>query len=244
MFHSRMRRFNKFVAVSYERVRPECPFETCHHRLHLQKHFLCLVKIFGNDIIVESQYGRQEALKYINGKKPNVLNDRPIIGIPNVQYRGSGDMYDKGQLVLNTLRSVVDNDSLWFRILRGIHERFKYQTIEAEDVFQFINESTGADYTYFFDQYFRQARIPQLTVMASKKGDTVKAMYRWNAEAKDFRMPVKALTSPGRFEWIHPTNSWQTVELRGMNPEDFRIAEDLFYVDVKLRWVYLDPALK
>lgn len=199
---------------------------------------------YAEAVFVESQYGRQEALQYINGKKPNVLNDRPIIGIPNVQYRGSGDMYDKGQLVLNTLRSVIDNDSLWFRILRGIQDKFKYQTIDADDVFRFINESTSSDYTYFFDQYFRQTRIPQLTVMASKKGDTVKAMYRWNAEAKDFRMPVKALTSPGRFEWIHPTNSWQTVELHGMKPEDFKIAEDLFYVDVKLRWVYLDPALK
>ena len=199
---------------------------------------------YAEAVFVESQYGPLEALKYINGKKPNVLNDRPIIGIPNVQYRGSGDMYDKGQLVLNTLRSVIDNDSLWFRILRGIHERFKYQTINAEDVFRFINESAGSDYTYFFDQYFRQTRIPKLTVMASKKGDTVRAMYRWNAEAKDFRMPVKAQTSPGHFEWIHPTNSWQTVELYGMKPEDFKIAEDLFYVDVKLRWVYLDPSLK
>ncbi len=199
---------------------------------------------YAEAVFVESQYGRPEALKYINGKKPNVLNDRPIIGIPNVQYRGSGDMYDKGQLVLNTLRSVIDNDSLWFRILRGIHEKFKYQTIDAEDVFRFINENAGTDYTYFFDQYFRQSRIPQLTVMASKKGDTVKAMYRWTTEAKDFRMPVKALTSPGRFEWIHPTKTWQTVELRGMKPEDFKIAEDLFYVDTKLRWVYLDPALK
>lgn len=199
---------------------------------------------YAEAVFVESQYGRQEALKYINGKKPNVLNDRPIIGIPNVQYRGSGDMYDKGQLVLNTLRSVIDNDSMWYRILRGIHEEFKYQTIDADDVFRFINESTGTDYTYFFDQYFRQKRIPQLTVMASKKGDTVRAMYRWNADTPDFRMPVKAQTSPGRFEWIHPTNSWQTVELRKMKPEDFKIAEDLFYVDVKLRWVYLDPALK
>jgi hypothetical protein len=50
----------------------------------------------------------------------NVRNTEPIISICNVQHEGSADMYDKGQLVPNTLRSVINDDELWFSILKGI----------------------------------------------------------------------------------------------------------------------------
>lgn len=199
---------------------------------------------YAEALFIECQWGREQSLKYINGKKPNVQNDRPIIGIYNVHRRGSGDMYDKGQLVLNTLRSVIDDDPLWFSIIRGLAETFKYQTITADDVFNFINEKTGKDLTYFFDQYFRHTKIPQLEVETRKKGKTVTARFKWNADVADFRMPIKVTTAPKKYEFITPTTEWQTIELRGMNPQDFKVAEDLFLVDVKLRWVYLDSNLK
>jgi aminopeptidase N len=198
---------------------------------------------YAEALFIECMYGREESLRYINAKKPGVLNDRPIIGIYNVNKPGSSDMYDKGQLVLNTLRSVIDNDSLWFATLCGLHETFKYQTITADDVFRFIDTKTGKDLNYFFDQYFRHARIPQLVVETWKKSDVVRARYRWNADVKEFRMPIKAMTAPGKYEFIYPTADWQTIDLHGMNPEDFKIADNLFLVDLKLRWSYLDPSL-
>ncbi|MBM4159911.1 MAG: M1 family metallopeptidase [Ignavibacteria bacterium] len=198
---------------------------------------------YAEALFVECQYGREESLKYINGKKPNVLNDRPIIGVYDVHKRGSGDMYDKGQLVLNTLRSAIDDDPLWFSILRGLAETFKYQTITAEDIFTYINRRTGRDLNYFFDQYLKNTQIPQLVVETSKKGDRVQARFRWQADVKHFRMPIKVTTAPSTYEFINPTTDWQTIELHGLKPEDFRIAEDLFLVNLRLRWSYLDPAL-
>jgi hypothetical protein len=176
-------------------------------------------------------------------KKTGLLNDRPIIGFYNVNKPGSGDMYDKGQLVLNTLPGVIDDDSLWFATLRGLYETFKYQTITGDDVFQFINRKAGKDLNYFFDQYFRHTRIPQLIVESWKKGDVVRARYRWNADVAGFTMPVKATTAPGKYEFIYPTPEWHTVDLHGMNPEDFKIADNLFFIDLKLRRSYLDPSL-
>ena len=199
---------------------------------------------YAEALFVEYMWGRAEALKYINGKKPNVGNREPIIGIYNVQRSGSGDMYDKGQLVLNTFRSVLDNDSLWFATLRGLAETFRYQTITAEDMFNFINTRTGTDYTYFFNQYLRYPGIPQLEVSVSKKENSVTARYRWKADVADFRMPIKATTSRGKYEFIYPTTTWQTMKLENIWPEEFKIADELFLVDLKLRWVYLDPSLK
>ncbi|HXG00492.1 MAG TPA: M1 family metallopeptidase, partial [Bacteroidota bacterium] len=199
---------------------------------------------YAEALYVEELFGREEALRYINGKKQNVRNDAPIIGIYNVHRRGSGDMYDKGQLVLNTLRSVIDNDSLWFSILRGIQQTYAYQTITADTIFHYINRRTGKDLMYFFNQYLKFSRIPQLEVITRKKGNTVTARYRWVADVPDFRMPIKVTITDQTYDWIYPTTSWQTMELGLSKPENFKVAADLFYVDLRLNYGYLDPRLE
>ena len=198
---------------------------------------------YAEALYVEHMWGYRESLEYINGKKPNVRNVSPIIGIYNVQHEGSGDMYDKGQLVLNTLRSVIDNDNLWFSILKGIQETFRYQTVTADDIFGYINTRTGKNYDYFFDQYLKYPKIPELIAMVTKKGDSVTVMYRWNADVKDFRMPIKVTTAENQYEFIYPTTKWQTTKLEIKHPEDFKIEKDRFYVDFKRYCTYLDPNL-
>jgi aminopeptidase N len=196
---------------------------------------------YAESLFVEDQYGRAEALKYINAKKPNVRNARPIISDYGLNRKSDGDMYDKGQLILNTLRSVLDDDALWFSIVRGIQETFKCQNVSAGDIFGYVNRKSGKDLSGFFEQYFRRAAIPRLMVETQKEGDVVKVRYRWQTDVDNFRMPVKVTTAPGRYEFITPTSEWQTNALHGLKPEEFKVAEDLFYVDVRLRWLYLDP---
>ncbi len=198
---------------------------------------------YAEALYVEYRWGYKEALEYINAKRQNVRNDSPIIGIYNVNHEGSGDMYDKGQLVLNTLRSVINNDSLWFSVLKGIQETFKYQTVTANDIFDYINRRTGTDYSYFFDQYLRCSKIPELIVHVISKGDTVSAMYRWSADVKEFKMPIRVTTSESEFEFISPTTTWQRLILGKIRPEDFKIDSDRFYCDLKLYISYLDPRL-
>ncbi len=196
---------------------------------------------YAESLFVEDQYGHDQAIKYINGKKGNVRNDRPIIGEYGRYQRSAQDMYDKGQLILNTLRSVLDDDAVWVSIMRGLQGKFGLQNVSADEVFAFINEKVGRDLSYFFNQYFRHANIPTLVVQTVKEGDAVTARYRWEADVSDFRMPVKVTTAPGKFEFIAPTTDWQTKKLNGIAPEDFKVAEDLFYVNTRLRWSYLDP---
>jgi cyclophilin family peptidyl-prolyl cis-trans isomerase len=201
-------------------------------------------EIFGayaESLFVEDQYGHDEAIKYINAKKGNVRNDVPIIGEYGRYQRSAQDMYDKGQLILNTLRSVLNDDALWVSIMRGIQEKFRCQNVSADEVFAFINQKAGRDLTYFFDQYFHHANIPALVVQTVKEGDSVTARYRWEADINDFRMPIKVTTAKDKYEFITPTTDWQTKKLNGIAPEDFKVAEDLFYVNTRLRRSYLDP---
>src|SRR4030042_3425554 len=98
-------------------------------------------------------FGLEDAIKYINGYKTKVKNQEPIIGPAGVRYRAPQDMYFKGALFLNTLRSVIDNDAHWWKLVRDFYGHFKYKNIATEDVVKFFNEKSGKNLTPIFDQY-------------------------------------------------------------------------------------------
>ena len=196
---------------------------------------------YAEALYVEYNWGRKESLDYINAKKQGVRNQRPIIGPYNVNHSGDGDMYDKGQLVLNTLRDVINNDSLWFSILRGIQKKYYHQIVTADDITNYINNATSTDYNYFFDQYLRYPRIPELIAIVQQKGSETTVMYRWNADVNDFHMPIKVTTAKNKYEFIYPTEKWQMLKLTDLNPEDFKVAEDLFYCKTNIHRSYIDP---
>jgi aminopeptidase N len=199
---------------------------------------------YAEALYVEYNWGHKAALEYINGKKQTVQNNEPIIGPYGVNHEGAGDMYDKGQLVLNTLRHVIGNDKLWFSILKGIQQKFAYQTVDADDIIKYIDLRTNSDFDYFFEQYLRYATVPQLTVRLTQKGDTTALRFMWDADVKDFHMPIKVTTSKNHFELIHPTTKWQTIKLSNFDPNDFRVDENEFYCKVKIFRNYIDPKSK
>lgn len=197
---------------------------------------------YSEGLYVEFMHGYDEAMKYINGKKQSIMNDQPMIGPFHVNKEGSGDMYNKGQLVLNTLRHVIDDDELWKGMLLGMNEEFKYQTIDGQQVFDYIEKKSGMELSYFFDQYFRHASLPKLLVDVVKKGERVTAAYRWEADVSEFKMPVKIMTSPGNFEFIYPgTKRAIVIELKGIHPDDFDVQEDQFFMDLDISRIYVDP---
>ena len=196
---------------------------------------------YAEALYVEYNWGHKAALEYINAKKQNVRNDKPIIGPYGVNHEGSGDMYDKGQLVLNTLRDVIDDDTLWFPILKGFQQKYAYQTVDANDVTNYINQRTGTNYDYFFDQYLRYTKPPEFFAIAAMKGDSTYIRYKWNADVKGFRMPIKVTTGKDHFTFIHPTTEFQTMTLSNFDPKDFKIDEDEFYCKVRILRFYIDP---
>ena len=197
---------------------------------------------YAEGLYVEHLYGYEAGMRYINAKKQNVQNKRPIIGPMGVNQEGSGDMYDKGQLVLNTLRHVIGNDELWFEILKELNIKFRHQSINGQQVFDFIEEKAGLELDYFFDQYFRKAKLPELLVSIHKKNDKVVAYYKWQADNAYFQMPIKVSTAPNKMELIYPNaQKYQEINLNGLDPNEFRIAEDQYFVNVNIRKTYIDP---
>ena len=196
---------------------------------------------YAEALYVEYNWGHEAALDYINGKRQNIKNDKPIIGPYDVNQEGSADMYDKGQIVLNTLRDVIDNDTLWFSILKGIQHKFYHQTVTAADITDYINQRTGTDFNYFFDQYLRYPTIPVFDAVVTQKGDVTILKYRREADVPGFHMPIKVTTAPGKYSFIYPTSDWQALSLAKLDPADFKVADRLYYCGQDIKRYYIDP---
>ncbi|SVE13631.1 uncharacterized protein METZ01_LOCUS466485, partial [marine metagenome] len=81
-------------------------------------------------LYVECMYGYHQMLNYINNQKRFIGNNSPIVGNYHVNHRGSADMYQKASVMLHTLRTLIENDELWFSIIRGISDKYKYKTVD------------------------------------------------------------------------------------------------------------------
>ena len=179
-------------------------------------------------LYVEYMYGKDDAIKYLNGYKPKIRNRLPIVAQRGVNKEPPSDQYFKGALFLNTLRSVVNDDRRWWALIHDFYQHFKYRNIMTEDVVAYFNQKTGMKLTPIFDQYLRHTEIPTLELMFDESKGTVS--YRWKADEATFAMPVRA---GAKDHWliIQPTAEWKTMKTP-LKKEEFEVATDLYYVNV------------
>jgi aminopeptidase N len=179
-------------------------------------------------LYVEYRWGKADGLKYLNGYKPKVKNDRPIIAEHDINAVAPQDQYFKGTLFINTLRSIVDDDRRWFKLIHDFYQHFKYQNIMTEDVVQYFNQQTGMSLTPVFNQYLRHTAIPTLELKFDESTKTVS--YRWKVDEAGFAMPVRVGKND---DWkiVHATTEWQTMPT-SISKNDFGVATDLYYVNV------------
>jgi aminopeptidase N len=180
------------------------------------------------DLYVEARWGKADAIRYVNGEKPKVKNQDPVITQRGIHRQPTEDMYFKGALFLNTLRSVVDDDARWMAVLKAFFQQFEYKTIMTEDVVAFFNAQLGRDLTPMFNQYLRRAAIPTLQLAFEPDGTLA---YRWKADEPGFAMPVRA-GAPGALQLLHPTTEWQLMQAPA-SKDQFDVATDLYYVNVE-----------
>jgi aminopeptidase N len=179
-------------------------------------------------LYVEKMFGYEDALKYVNGYKSKVGNRQPIITQRGIHRSPTQDMYFKGALFLHTLRSVVNDDEVWWRVIRDYYQAFKYRNSMTEDMVRFFNNALGQDLSPVFNQYLRRSELPVLELAFDEEAGTL--AYRWRADERDFNMPVK-VGDPAKWQVIRPTTDWQIMETE--IPKDaFQVATDLYYVEV------------
>ena len=180
--------------------------------------------MYSEGLYVESIDGKKAGAKYLAGVRKNVSNNSPIIGPYDVNTEGSGDMYYKGAALVQTLRTIVNDDVKWRSILRGLNKELGLKTTTTAEVIKYINVKSGKDLTKIFDQYLLYTSIPELEYKVS--GGIV--TYRWNSKVPGFDMPVRLLTGD-KYQWIKPTTTWRSLKIKSAFVPDI----ENFFITVK-----------
>jgi len=182
---------------------------------------------YSETLFTECQFGKEAGSDYVIGTRKNIVNDIPIIGPYGVNREGSGDMYYKGGNLLHTIRQVINNDTTFRNILRGLNKTFYHQTVTTQQVENYISRQSGIDFSKVFDQYLRTTQIPVLEY----KIDGNEIVYRWIDCVKGFNLPLKVFA--GKPIWLQPATTWQTQKMPdGFAGKDFTIDRN-FYIRSK-----------
>jgi aminopeptidase N len=182
------------------------------------------------ELYVEYRWGKADAIKYLNGLQPKIRNRQPIIPERGTNAEPTEDQYFKGALMLNTLRSVIDDDAKWFADVHDFYQHFKYQNIMTEDVVAWWNQRTGMNLTPFFNEYLRHAALPVLELKFDRAKGTV--AYRWSADETGFAMPIK-IGNREHLTLVTPvTTEWKTMPWTA-DPDTLDVPHDLYYIGEK-----------
>jgi aminopeptidase N len=179
-------------------------------------------------VFIECIKGYNDAMKYVNGQARNVRNDKPIIGQYGVNNEGSGDMYYKGSLLLNTLRHVIGDDEKWWKILYNYSETFKKKIITSETVIDYFNKASGMDLSTIFHQYLYTNQVP--IFLYKIKGDYL--YYSWNNTTDDFNMPLDIGFEDTKIR-LQPTIKEQKIKLKKLSKKSFQIYDNQFFIKIK-----------
>ena len=182
---------------------------------------------YSETLFTECQFGKEAGSDYVIGTRKNIVNNIPIIAAYGVNQEGSGDMYYKGGNLLHTIRQVINNDTTFRNILRGLNKTFYHQTVTTQQVENYISSQSGIDFSKVFDQYLRTTQIPVLEY----KMNNGNLSYRWTGCVKGFNLRIKVYTD--KELWLQPTTEWQTQQADSAFTEETFKVDRNFYINTK-----------
>ncbi len=119
--------------------------------------------------------GREDYIRKVRSDAEEFLNDDARAstkrnGLFNLRagnvdelFDNSAVTYHKGGAVLHTLREQVGTENFW-RAITIYLNRFKYSNVESTDLQKAMEEVSGQNLTWFFDQWVYGIGAPRLTV--------------------------------------------------------------------------------
>ncbi|TCK84864.1 M1 family metallopeptidase [Albibacterium bauzanense] len=181
---------------------------------------------YSESLYIEYLYGKEAGQEYIHGDRKGILNDKPLQGPFGVNKEGSGDMYLKGGVFLNMLRTIINDDVKWRAILRGLNAEFYHKTVDYNDIESYISKQSGIDLSKIFSQYIQHTNIPTLEL----KWENGKLYGRWIADVANFNMPIKIGFLDKEYNFFKLSTHFEEIDLEGVNPDNIQVDTYNYYI--------------
>lgn len=185
---------------------------------------------YSEALYIDYYFGKKAGQEYIHGNRRAIQNKTPIQGQYHVNNEGSGDMYNKGGVLHNMIRTIIADDDKWRSILRGLNAKFYHQQVDYDDIVNFINHESGLNFNSIFEQYVKTTLIPVLCISETKDG---KVQAKWKNTVENFEMPVYIGTPDNNLKAINITNNDQTLNIHNLTKENIKIDTFNYYIDIQ-----------
>ncbi|WP_400261207.1 M1 family metallopeptidase [Sphingobacterium sp. SG20118] len=184
---------------------------------------------YSEALFIDYFYGKEASQAYVHGNRNGIQNDNPIQGPYHVNKEGSGDMYPKGGVMLNMIRTIINDDEKWRAILRGLNSTYYHQQVDYDDIVNNIIQKSGIDLSKVFEQYVQHTSIPILEI---RQDTTGKVLGRWISEVKDFHMPIHIGAGNNAKQLIALDKHFKEINITGLNKENIAIDTHNYYIGV------------
>lgn len=185
-------------------------------------------------LYVEQLYGYNSMLEYLMYQKDFISGRSPILGVHGVNQKGnSTDMYYKGSWMLHSIRNTLNNDSLWFSIVKGIAHDFLIKNCDGTEIINYMCSASGIDLKPLFNQFLGYADLPVLSYKFKNKGGKLELYYKWEAAEVNFNMPIEISVGNSEKFRIFPNSNYQSLYLGNTDKKRVKFSEELFLFEKK-----------
>lgn len=189
---------------------------------------------YSEALFMEEKYGYYEYMNVVSKGMQSIENIWPMVGKRDVNDNTflSSDIYHKGSAMLHCLRCTINDDTLFFQIIKGFYNARKFKISTTQDFIDYVNQSTGKDYTDLFKKFLYDAEPPILYYSYTLKDGAFEFYYRWGNVGKNFSMPFGIMLDDYKGVRLEGTSEYKTYRASDIDsfyiPNEIRTKKNAF----------------
>jgi len=196
---------------------------------------------YAEALFIEKMYGRKDYNRKINYFVNGTYNQIPIHKKCNVLYSSwitgqDQDIYDKGALMMHSLRMQVDDDTLFFKAMKQFQKDMAKKNITEQQFIDKFNALLGKDYTSLFELYLNQTTPPVLEYYITTNGNHKELHYKWlNALPFKLKKGISISLKNKKKDTLNPTATYQVYEFDKNSYIQFNFGESIYFIFNKVK---------
>jgi len=170
-------------------------------------------------LFLERIYGYQEYISAFANNSQFIFNAWPLVGDRDVNDDTfiTGDIYNKGAAMLNNLRCIINDDSVFFSLIKGFYDERKMKVSSTEDFLAYFRQNYQNDLGDFFDVFLFGEDPPVLEYSYTLAFGTLLFNYHWTGVGEGFEMPFTLVVNDSTCVRLEGTTSVQYYTFQGAN---------------------------
>ncbi len=168
-------------------------------------------------LFLEHRLGKDEYFYELNENTHFIFNIWPLVQNRDVNENtfASNDIYNKGAMMLHCLRCSLNNDSLFFKIIKDFAVLKRYQVVTTDSFISFVNQYTQRDFRPFFNKFLYDTSLPVLLYTYRTEQGNLIIRYKWTNVENGFVMPVGIETDQKETIRMNATTEWKELLIHG-----------------------------